>query len=456
MEYCRADASSPGGVPRTGRAPRVEFRPHRPGGPGDQGLRTHRNRRRAGRGGLGQRRLDRDLHPAPAGRRRAGLPAHRHPRPLRRADGLFRDRGPGHGPRSDLPDRHPARRRGLGGRRRGARPRHLRRRQQRLRVHGQLAGHPAGRALGGQRPHPGHHLGRQLAFGGRDGRRRLDRRGRHPVRDGPFRPRSDRLGLQRDPLRPPEPRAEPLDPGPLRVVPDRRDRRHHRARPDRGGHEELRLHPLRAGGAAGGAAGHHRGRTRPALRAVEQHRDRLLVQPRLRHRRGRRRAGEPDPLRAVLPGEAPLLPRGHGELPHPHRAVLLAPDRGHAVGRQGQRQGRQVAGQRVGQPDRQRVRRGRGRRALFRVSPEPRGRRRFERRGDRREPHLRGDERGLGGAGRDPLLLGLPRHDLTGRPVLRRPRRGGVDVLLPALLRLPRPATCTCATPTSGRTSART
>ena len=126
---------------------------------------------------------------------------------------------------------------------------------------------------------------------------------------------------------------------------------HHRPRSDRGRHQELRLHPLPAGGPPGGAGRHHGVRTRSALRAVQQHRDRLLLQSGLRHRRGRRRAGEPDALRAVVPGKAPLLPGRHGELSDPHRAVLLPPDRRHAVGREGQREGRQVESQRAGQPD---------------------------------------------------------------------------------------------------------
>ena len=214
---------------------------------------------------------------------------------------------------------------------------------------------------------------------------------------------------------------------------------HHRPRSDRGRHQELRLHPLPAGGPPGGAGRHHGVRTRSALRAVQQHRDRLLLQSGLRHRRGRRRAGEPDALRAVVPGKAPLLPGRHGELSDPHRAVLLPPDRGHAVGREGQREGRQVEGQRAGQPDGlgDRHLERRDGRALLRVPVEPGDRGSLQRRGDRREPHLRRDERGLAGTRRDPVLLGLPRHDLTGHPVLRRPRRRGVDVLLPALLRLP-------------------
>ena len=295
--------------------------------------------------------LHRGVHPASAGRRRACLPTHRHSHPLRRTDGLFRDRQPRHGSRRHLPHGHPAGRRGVGGRRGGPRPRHVRRRQQRLRVHGELAGNPAGRALGGQRAHPGHHLGRQLAVGRSDERSGLDRRGRHPLRNGPLRAGNLHLGLQCDPLPPQESGAEPLDPGPFGVVSDRRDRQHHGPRSDRGRHQELRLHPLRAGGPPGDAGRHHGVRTRPALRAVQQHRHRLLLQPGFRHRRSRRRAGEPHPLRAVVPGEASLLSGRHGELPHPHRAVLLPPDRRHAVGREGQRQGRQVEGQRTRQPD---------------------------------------------------------------------------------------------------------
>ena len=163
-------------------------------------------------------------------------------------------------------------------------------------------------------------------------------------------------------------------------------------------------------------------------------------------------------LRAVVPREASLLPGGHGELPDPHRAVLLPPDRGHAVGREGQREGRQVEGQRAGQPDGlggRHVERRDGR-ALFRFPPEPGDRGRLQRRGDRREPHLRRDERGLAGTRRDPVLLRLPRDDLTGRPVLRRPTTKGHGRISSGPPTTPRPDTSTSATRTSGRTSGRT
>ena len=65
-------------------------------------------------------------------------------------------------------------------------------------------------------------------------------------------------------------------------------------------------------------------------RASEPHR-RLHGQHRLRAGRGRRGAGQPDAVRSVLPGEAPLLPRERVGVPVRRRAVgravLLAADR---------------------------------------------------------------------------------------------------------------------------------
>ena len=163
----------------------------------------------------------------------------------------------------------PARRRGLGGRRRSARHRHVRRPQQRLRVHS-TRWQPNRTSAGPTTDARGTPPGTPTALSAGTTKAHSWSPGGHPVRDCPLRAEMHRLGIQCDRIPTEELRAEPLDPVTLGVVPDRRDRQHHRSRPDRPRHQELCRHPhlkdaLQAS------------RTTPwnsaltALRAVEQH-----------------------------------------------------------------------------------------------------------------------------------------------------------------------------------------
>ena len=165
-------------------------------------------------------------------------------------------------------------------------------------------------------------VGRRLAGGIAADRGRLGHRDGHPLRDAPLPERHPRVRGQ---LRPPggaQPRAELLGRdrqrlGIQRDVADLRLRGAPRARKrrPRRPHQAEALRGCRGHRRGRGAGGDHRPRTRRQGGAGVQPEPRRDGEHRLRAGGGRRTAGEPDPLRALLPRAARVLPRKRRALP---------------------------------------------------------------------------------------------------------------------------------------------
>ena len=254
---------------------------------------AHPDRARGGRSG---RRGDRGTGPP---RRRQPLLRH----PLLRP-GPARHRGHEDGPR-----RRPRR-----GRPRAGRPRHVRRPPQRL----LLRRHPARRAGRGadleQQREPQLRLGRDLGRGRPRRRRGLDGGARHPLQDPALQEGDRGLGAERPALRRAAPGDRPLDGGATGRVD---------LEPVRGGAPRGALRRATGAGPRRPALPLGRGsrwerRGQGRRRRLQEHHaqpDRLADREhRLRRDGGGRPAGQPDPLPAVLPREAHVLPRGGGDL----------------------------------------------------------------------------------------------------------------------------------------------
>ena len=288
----------------------------------------------------------RELPAVRAAARRPGRAAHRRPRPLRRRVPVRRL--PGVGPRAAAVADDRARRPHLERRLGAGLPRHLPRPADRLLLHGQPARDPDRRAHRRGRRQQRRRVGRPVAVAGAADRLRLVGRGRHPPGLDPVPGRRRRhLGHQLRPQPAPVARAHLLG-GAGRLLGAALDGRHPRRARPAAAVAPPPGHPLRAVARPGTRVADRRRRAGRALR-----RDPAPVgvrhrQSRLRHRRGRPGARQPDALRGLADGEAAVLPRGRRAVRAGHPHVLLAAHRRHRGRRQAARQAGAVGHARAG------------------------------------------------------------------------------------------------------------